>query len=89
MKVRELIDRLKQLDQDKEIKFTEVHGYDWTDAVSNSVYIELYKDTEDTYIRKDGTIDKYHRVEKDYDVEDDFYLLAGFEIKGEVCDQRK
>ncbi len=92
MLVEELVARLLKLDQKRTIKFECANGYDLEIEADDTVGIEVIKDTEYGYIRKDGSIDKYNHFIECGDIKElveECYVLGPRVEKGEIVDQRK
>ena len=70
MLVKDLIEKLKTLDQDKEIKTVWAGGYEYEESTSSDVEIQLYEDTR--IVRDNGT--SYFDIGNDTD-DTDFYLI--------------
>lgn len=70
MKVKDLIEKLKLLDQDKEIKTVVASGYEYEEQTSSVINIDTYESTRKSW--RDGTT--YFDIDNEDD-NTDFYLI--------------
>ena len=76
MKVKDLINKLKELDQEKNIKLVSANGYEYDEEAVSNCFIHEYKDTQQITLNY-----KYFPVENYEEDGDDFYLLTSKNLK--------
>jgi hypothetical protein len=70
MKVKELIEKLRILDQEKEIKIVIVSGYEYEESTCLDIDIDKYSDTAETNVNGET----YFPIDDDGE-DNDFYLI--------------
>jgi len=77
MKVKELIQLLSTLDQEKEIKGVSVSGYEYEEQTSTEFYVKEYEKMIN-HCRNEKNNESWTYADVDDDGENkDFYLLSG------------
>ena len=88
MKVNELIEVLKKLDQEQQIMITGADGHDTEYYAEDNIHVGKLKDCKTTYLRQDGTKDTYKYIQFCED-EENSYVITGSKVEHTVEDQRK
>lgn len=78
MTVKELIEKLQTLDQEKEIRIQAGAGYECEDVVEKTFDVKHYEETQKICTDNEGNeTHRYYALDNYQDKEKDFYILVG------------